>query len=210
MKGKFIVFEGADGSGKTTVLELVRKELEKSGIRPVMTREPGGTILSEKIRDLLLDADHGDLTPEAEALLYAAARIQHVKEKILPAIQAGELVICDRYIPSSLVYQGIARGLGVESVEELNRYALESINVDLTLYLAVDAAHADSRRSDRGQRDRLELEGDAFHKSVREGYEAVVKSKKNRYNIYTIDANQSAEAVCQDCLVQIRMVLQEE
>ena len=161
----FITFEGADGSGKSTQAELLRAALAAEGRDVVLTREPGGTVLGERIRALLLDGD--GMSPWAEAALFAASRAQHVDEVILPALERGADVVCDRYVDSSLAYQGIARGLGVEEVFELNLRATHHLLPDTTVLLLVDPAEA-ARRS--GEPDRLEREGVDFRARVDAAY----------------------------------------
>jgi dTMP kinase len=162
----FVTFEGIDGSGKTTQVELLRLELERRGREVVATREPGGTALGEGIRDLVL---HGvDMTPWAEACLYAAARAELVAELILPALDRGADVLCDRYIDSSLAYQGTARGLGLDRVLDLNLTAVSGLLPDKTFFLALDPAPAAARSS--GKLDRIEREGEEFMRQVDEAY----------------------------------------
>jgi dTMP kinase len=162
----FVTFEGIDGSGKTTQVELLRLELERRGREVVATREPGGTALGEGIRDLVL---HGvDMTPWAEACLYAAARAELVAELILPALDRGADVLCDRYIDSSLAYQGTARGLGLDRVLDLNLTAVSGLLPDKTFFLALDPAAAAGRAS--GKLDRIEREGEEFMRQVDEAY----------------------------------------
>jgi dTMP kinase len=154
----FITFEGLDGSGKSTQAKLLRERLREDGRDVLVTREPGGTDLGERIRDLVLHGGH--VTPWAEALLYAAARAQHVDEVIRPALERGATVICDRYIDSSAAYQGVARGLGLERVIDLNLTAVNGLMPDRTFLLELDPARAVARLD--GDHDRLEREGDAF------------------------------------------------
>ena len=163
----FVTFEGLDGSGKTTQAELLRERLEAEGEQVVLTREPGGTELGERIRDLVLHGGH--VAPWAEALLYAASRAQHVEEVIKPALGRGASVICDRYLDSSVAYQGVGRGLGLERVLELNLDAVGGLLPDRTFLLALDPAELTARLAEQ-QPDRLEREGDDFHARVAEGY----------------------------------------
>ncbi len=135
MKGKFIAFEGCEGSGKSTQLKLLAEYLIGHGVDFILTREPGGSEISEQIRGIILNGKNTDMCDECEALLYAAARVQHLKQTVMPALEEGKLVICDRYIYSSLAYQGYARGLGVEFVESVNAYALEHCPADMTVFL---------------------------------------------------------------------------
>ena len=163
----FVTFEGLDGSGKTTQAEFLRERLEAEGEQVVLTREPGGTDLGERIRDLVLHGGH--VAPWAEALLYAASRAQHVEEVIKPALGRGASVICDRYLDSSVAYQGVGRGLGLERVLELNLDAVGGLLPDRTFLLALDPAEVTARLAEQ-QPDRLEREGDDFHARVAEGY----------------------------------------
>jgi dTMP kinase len=162
----FVSFEGLDGSGKTTQLRLLADRLRAEGETVVVTREPGGTELGEAIRDLVLHG--GDVAPWAEAALYAASRAQHVEEVIRPALERGATVLCDRYLDSSVAYQGVARGLGLDRVLELNLAAVGGLLPDVTFLLQVDTPVAESRRT--GHRDRLEREDDSFHGRAAEGY----------------------------------------
>ena len=162
----FVTFEGLDGSGKTTQLRLLAERLTAEGQTVVVTREPGGTELGEAIRDLVLHG--GNVAPWAEAALYAASRAQHVEEVIRPALARGAVMLCDRYVDSSVAYQGIARGLGLERVLDLNLAAVGGLLPDLTLLLEMDATVADSRMT--GKRDRLEREDASFHARAAAGY----------------------------------------
>jgi dTMP kinase len=162
----FVSFEGLDGSGKTTQLRLLADRLTAEGETVVVTREPGGTELGEAIRDLVLHG--GNVTPWAEAALYAASRAQHVEEVIRPALEAGAAVLCDRYLDSSVAYQGVARGLGLDRVLELNLAAVGGLLPDVTFLLQVDAPVAELRMT--GHRDRLEREDSRFHARAAEGY----------------------------------------
>ena len=162
----FVTFEGLDGSGKTTQLHLLAERLTAEGQTVVVTREPGGTELGEAIRDLVLHG--GNVAPWAEAALYAASRAQHVEEVIRPALARGAVMLCDRYVDSSVAYQGIARGLGLERVLDLNLAAVGGLLPDLTLLLEMDATVADSRMT--GKRDRLEREDASFHARAAAGY----------------------------------------
>ena len=185
----FISFEGLDGSGKTTQAELLRARLEADGVDVVGTREPGGTELGERIRDLVLHGNH--VTPWAEALLYAASRAQHVEEVIRPALERGASVICDRYVDSSVVYQGVARGLGLERVFDLNLTAVGGLMPDRTFLLQIDPADVPERLS--GEHDRLEREGDAFRALAAAGYRDLAERFPDR--IFVIDGTRPADEI---------------
>lgn len=167
MKGKFITFEGCEGVGKSRQLKMLTEKLDSAGVPYVLTREPGGPRISEKIRQIILDKDNDAMTAECEALLYAAARVQHLKEIVTPALEAGKIVICDRYIDSSFAYQSVARGLGFEFVEKVNCFAFMP---DLTIFLDLPPEEAFKRKGGAEQDDRMELSGMDFHKKVYEGY----------------------------------------
>ncbi|GAB6086060.1 dTMP kinase [Alkaliphilus crotonatoxidans] len=170
MSGLFITIEGTDGAGKTTQIILLKEFLEKQGLRVLVTREPGGTLIGEKIRDIVLDQRHAEMSHTTEALLYAASRGQLVKQVIQPALNRGEIVICDRYIDSSLVYQGWGRGLGYDAVADINRFATQGLEPDITLLLEISPEISLGRIKSRGQGDRLEQEKIQFHQSVYNAY----------------------------------------
>lgn len=166
MTGRFVVLEGGDGCGKSTQVGLLAGRLRGHGFDVVETREPGGTALGAAIRALLLDG--GDVAPVAEALLMAADRAQHVAEVVRPALERGAWVVADRYVPSSLVYQGLVRGLGVDAVEQVSAWATGGLEPDVVVVLDVDDAVAEGRRAPEA--DRMEREGDGFHAEVRAAY----------------------------------------
>ena len=171
MKGLFITFEGIDGCGKTTQIELLSKDLEKAGIPYVLIREPGGTVIGEKIRTILLDKANSGMDERTELLLYEAARAQIVKERIIPELNEGKVVICDRFFDSTVAYQGYARGLDLEEIDFLNRWSAAGIVPDITFLLDLDEKTAYQRRHGRSdEEDRLEAEGLLFMKKVRDGY----------------------------------------
>ncbi|MBD5632544.1 MAG: dTMP kinase [Clostridia bacterium] len=174
MKGKFITFEGCEGSGKSTQLRLLSEYLTEHGVDFIMTREPGGSEISEEIRSIILNGKNTAMCDECEALLYAAARIQHLKEKVAPALERGKLVICDRYVDSSLAYQGYARGLGTEYVANINAFALEKFNPDLTVFLDISPADAFNRKHGADKNDRIEQLGLEFHQKVYSGYKSLL------------------------------------
>lgn len=193
MRGNFITLEGADGSGKSSFCRRMEKELSDLGIQYVTTREPGGTVISERIRSILLDRAHAEMSPRAEALLYAASRAQHVEEVIRPALEAGKLVLCERYVLSSVAYQGYGRELGEEPVTMINTFATDGLVPDLTLFFSVDPKQTLARKALAA--DRLEEEGAAFHGRVYEGYVRAAASYPGR--VITIDATRSEEDVFQ-------------
>ena len=170
MEGIFITMEGPDGSGKTTQIELLKKYLESKGYDIVITREPGGTAISEAIREIILNPDYKEMSHMTELLLYAAARAQLVNQVIKPALEEGKAVICDRFVESSAVYQGIGRGLGVGTVYEVNSYALGDVKPKLTIFMDLDAEEGIKRKKNQTELDRMEMEDLSFHKRVVEGY----------------------------------------
>lgn len=197
-EGLFITLEGGEGSGKTTVLGRVAAYLQNRSMPYRITREPGGIEIAEKIRSIILDPAHTVMDPRTEALLYAASRSQHLAEVVEPALQEGLTVLCDRFIDSSLVYQGHARGLGIEEVWSINRFAIGNRMPDLTFYLDVDPEVGLSRIAANQNREvnRLDLESLAFHQKVREGYQILVKAYPER--IVVLDANRPIHLVEQD------------
>ncbi len=170
MRGKFITFEGCEGSGKSTQIRLLGEKLTEAGIDFIITREPGGSDVAEQIRRIILDGKNTAMCDECEALLYAAARIQHLKEIVEPALCAGKLVVCDRYVDSSLAYQGYARGLGEEFVASINAAAISSFAPDLTLFLHISPTDAFERKHGADKGDRIEQLGLDFHQKVYNGY----------------------------------------
>lgn len=194
MKGLFITFEGNDGSGKSSAIQAVYDELVKQGYDVILTREPGGSKIAEKIRTIILDTDNLGMDSKTEALLYAASRREHLVKKIIPALESGKIVLSDRYIDSSLVYQGIARGIGVEEVYNLNQFAIDNYLPDLTIMLAVHPEIGMERiKNNRHELDRLELEKLDFHNKVYSGYIEVAKTYPNR--IVMIDGEKTKEEV---------------
>ena len=193
MKGLFITFEGPDGSGKTTVATEVCKRLSSLGYEVVHTREPGGIAISEDIRNIILDPNNTMMDARTEALLYAASRRQHLVEKVFPAVEEGKIVICERFLDSSLAYQGYGRQLGFDEVLSINLFAIDNTYPDLTIYLDVDEEVGLSRLVDRAFKDRLDQESVDFHHRVCEGYQEVLKRFKDRIRV--IDASRSKEEV---------------
>lgn len=179
--GKFITFEGCDGCGKSTQLKMLSNYLAEKGIPHIFTREPGGGKISEAIREILLSGKNMEMTDECEALLYAASRVQHLRDRVDPALQEGKLVICDRYVDSSLAYQGYGRGLGVEFIGKINAYALENYLPDVTIFIDLSPEAAFKRKHGADQNDRLELAGMEFHNRVYEGFKALAKENPDRF-----------------------------
>lgn len=175
MRGKFITFEGCEGSGKSTQIRLLSEKLTEAGADFIVTREPGGSDVAEQIRRIILDGGNDKMCDECEALLYAAARIQHLKEIVEPALSAGKLVICDRYVDSSLAYQGAARGLGERYVEDINSVALNKYPPDLTVFLNISPDKAFERKHGADLSDRMEKQGLDFHMKVYAGYLALLE-----------------------------------
>ncbi|MDE6850446.1 MAG: dTMP kinase [Clostridia bacterium] len=174
MRGKFVTFEGCEGSGKSTQIRLLAEKLTAAGVDLIVTREPGGSDVAEQIRKIILDGGNENMCDECEALLYAAARIQHLKEIVEPALAAGKLVICDRYVDSSLAYQGAARGLGESYVENINSAALANYPPDLTVFLDIAPDKAFDRKHGADLNDRMEKQGLQFHMKVYAGYKSLL------------------------------------
>ncbi len=191
MKGKFITFEGCEGVGKSRQIRLLEDYLKLNNISYFLTREPGGTGVSEQIRKVILDGKNVAMADECEALLYAAARVQLLKEEIAPRLNNGELVLCDRYIDSSLAYQGYARGLGVDFIEKINDYAVKKFMPDYTIFLKLPPEQAFLRKGGVDKTDRLELSGMEFHDKVYGGYLDLSKKYPERFLI--IDASGTKE-----------------
>ena len=197
-KGLFITFEGNDGSGKTTISKLAYERLKEMGYPVIYTREPGGIDIAEQIRKVILDPANTAMDERCEALLYAASRRQHLVEKVLPALNEGSIVLCDRFVDSSLVYQGIARGIGMEEVYAINQFAIEGHLPDATIFLSVDFETGLSRVTSRGN------ESMEFHKLVAQGYELIKEKFKDRMHI--VDANADVDTVLNNtvsCIMEI-------
>ncbi len=196
----FITLEGPEGSGKTTAVDAAVKALEQMGYEIVRTREPGGTPIAEQIRNVILDKDNTKMDPRTEALLYAASRRQHLVEKVWPALKEGKIVICDRYLDSSLAYQGGARGLGVEEILNVNLFATENTWPDLTLLFDIKPEVGLARIASNANREvnRLDLEKIEFHNKVRDTFLALAKRYPDRYVI--IDASKSRDEVAKATL----------
>ena len=194
-KGLFITLEGPEGSGKSSAIKVVVEKLKALGYEIVMTREPGGTPISEQIRNVILDNNNTAEDPRTEALLYAASRRQHLVEKIWPALEEGKIVICDRYLDSSLAYQGHARNLGIDNILKVNEYATEGTYPDLTLLFDIEPELGFERINKNKDREvnRLDKEALSFHHKVREGYLILADRFKDRYVV--IDASKDLDTV---------------
>ncbi len=200
-RGFFLTVEGPDGSGKTTQVELLEKSLRQFGFSVLHTREPGGCEISEEIRRIILDTNNMEMCPQCEALLYAASRAQHVYQVIRPAVERGMLVLCDRFVDSSVAYQGGGRELGVETVQQVNEPAVDGMIPDATLYLAIDHREALGRRLAASEPDRLELETDEFHARVQQAYERLARENRKRYLV--VNAAQDIGSVADDALAAV-------
>ncbi|MCR2823353.1 dTMP kinase [Lederbergia panacisoli] len=197
MQGLFITMEGPEGAGKTTILQKLAKELGERKFDVVLTREPGGIHISEQIRQVILDPNHTAMDSRTEALLYAAARRQHLIEKVVPALERGAIVLCDRFIDSSLAYQGYARGLGIEEIFTINQFAIQDLMPEKTFYFDIEPEVGLKRIEQNKGREinRLDLEKLDFHHRVREGYKTLLKMFPDR--IVEIDASEPIETVFQ-------------
>lgn len=201
--GIFITIEGGEGAGKTSLIGRLSNTLIQRGRDVITTREPGGIPIAEKIRGVILDRSHTAMDARTEALLYAAARRQHLVEKVIPALHQGKIVICDRFIDSSLAYQGYARGLGMEEVWEINRFAIQDVMPSLTVYLDISPEVGLARIAGTAGREvnRLDLEQLSFHEKVREGYQQLLQRYPDR--MVSIDAEQQEEMVFRDVLALV-------
>lgn len=207
LKGLFITLEGPDGSGKTTILDIVKKKLEEKNIDVITTREPGGTKIGEDIRDIILSNDNVALADETEALLYAASRAQHVSQVIRPAIEDGKIVISDRFLLSSLAYQGVGRELGIEEVKMVNDFGTKGLQPDMILFFDIDPEDTLKRKTADEAGDRLENEGNTFHRKVYDGYKELID--KYPENIKIINARESIEKVSNQVLDSIEDLIDE-
>lgn len=204
MNGILISLEGPDGAGKTTVLQNILPELEKSSYKVLQTREPGGVRVAEEIRNIILSTENTEIDSKTELMLFAAARRLHMQTKMLPALAAGKMVIVDRFIDSSVAYQGYGRELGVEPVNWLNEFATDGLKPDLTLYFDIDTDVALERimKNRADEVNRLDLERAEMHRKVRQGYLEIVKNEPERF--VTIDASQELNKVVADTLTVIK------
>lgn len=199
-KGYFIVLEGPDGSGKSSVSDIVCEKLKEKGYEVVHTREPGGIEIAEEIRNIILDPKNTSMDAKTEALLYAASRRQHLVEKVVPAKSQGKIVICERFVYSSLAYQGYGRGLGFDEILKINDFAIGSDYPDMTIYLDINEEVGLKRIESRTFKDRLDKESLSFHHLVNEGYREVLRRFKDTK---VVDASKSIDCVVDDVLALI-------
>ena len=195
MKGKFITVEGSDGSGKTTFINSATEYLVKKGYKVITTREPGGTEFSEKVRELLFDSSN-EIDAKTESLLFCVSRRDHIIKKIIPYVEDGYIVICDRFVDSSIAYQSYGRGLNKQDIIDINNYTTDGLEPDLTLYFNVDVEIGLSRTKGRGENNRMDNESLKFYKDVKRGYDELSNDYKERIKV--IDANQDYEKVEKD------------
>ena len=200
-RGFFLSMEGPDGCGKTTQANLLEKSLRQMGFELVRTREPGGCPISEKIRQIILDTENAEMCANCEALLYAASRAQHVHQVIRPAVEAGKVVLSDRFVDSSVAYQGGGREMGVEMIRQINEPAVDGMLPDATVYLAIDHDTAMKRRLSASRPDRLELESSAFHGRVQAAYEELIERDGRRFIV--VSGDQPAEEIARQVLRQV-------
>ncbi len=195
VSGYFVTFEGGEGAGKTSVLQKVSSRLKQAGYDVVTTREPGGIEIAEKIRNIILDPAHTAMDARTEALLYAAARRQHLVEKVFPALESNKIVLCDRFIDSSLAYQGYARGLGIEEVYQMNQFAIDQAMPDVTLFFDIKPEDGLKRiaANQNREQNRLDLEKLSFHEEVYQAYQLLINRFPDR--IKCVDATPVLEEV---------------
>ncbi len=198
MRGLFITFEGPDGAGKTTQVQAFVENLKSRGFDVLLTREPGGTPISDKIRGLILDPAHKEMADTTEVLLYAASRAQHVQEKVIPALEKGTIVVCDRFVDASIAYQGYGLGVSAKKVEHINRFATGGLVPDRTYLLDVPVEEGKKRLQARSGLDRIEQKGEAYHERVREGF--LELAEQNPERIRVVDASRSIEQITQEIL----------
>lgn len=209
-KGLFVVFEGGEGTGKTTAIDAIYDWIQGQGIECIKTREPGGIKIAEEIRQVILNKDNTAMDGKTEALLYAAARRQHLVEKVIPALERGAVILCDRFLDSSLAYQGHARGLGIDEVMSINKFAIDGYMPDISILFDLDPKVGLERINSNNEREvnRLDLEKLDFHERVREGYNTVYNSNKDR--IIKIDAEKSKVEVQEDIKKILEPIIKEK
>lgn len=209
-RGIFITMEGPEGAGKTTIIHMLGKALQDEGYQVLLTREPGGIPISEQIREVILNKENTAMNSRTEALLYAAARRQHLVEKVIPALEKGVIVLCDRFIDSSLAYQGYARGLDIEEVYNINKFAIGDMMPDATFFFDISPEEGLKRIQSNGEREvnRLDLEALDFHEKVYEGYQLIINRWKERFTI--IDANRTVEEVFEETKDELMKALQKK
>ena len=206
-KGIFISVEGGDGSGKSTQLANIKDYLEARGVDALFIREPGGTSIGEKIRDILLDPANTEMCAMTEAMLYAASRAQIVSEVIKPALSEGKVVVCDRFVDSSIAYQAYGRQMG-NAIWDINKYAVDGSMPDYTFFLDINPHIASSRIDSRGEgKDRMELQEDSFRMRVYNGYLALMDDEANRDRIIRIDACKDIESVKSEIIEKLDVIL---
>ena len=205
-RGIFITLEGPDGAGKTTQIQMMKEYLESLGKTVLLTREPGGTGISEKLREILLDKENAEMSDTTEMMIYAAARAQHVAERIRPALERGDVVICDRFVDSSVAYQGYGRGLG-DAVQEVNRYATDGLEPDRTFFMDLDPAIGRGRIG-KDVQDRMEREKLDFHYRVYEGYLKIWQA--NSHRVIRLDASRSIDTIQSEIRKHLQQMLDEE
>ncbi|MBY0095501.1 dTMP kinase [Mesobacillus maritimus] len=206
-QGLFVSFEGPEGAGKTTIIDMLIEDLKKEGFQAISTREPGGIEIAEQIREVILNKNNTAMDARTEALLYAAARRQHLVEKVKPALEAGNVLLCDRFIDSSLAYQGFARGLGIDEVLSINQFAIEDMMPRVTFYFDLDPKIGLERihKNDGREVNRLDLEKIEFHQKVREGYLIVADRYPER--IVKIDASRPLQQVFDEAKGKLKQIL---
>lgn len=209
MKSLFITFEGPEGAGKTTIINMIAEELNKRSVNFISTREPGGIRIAESIRNIILNTENIEMDKRTEALLYAAARRQHLAEKVIPALEEGKIVLCDRFVDSSLAYQGVGRGIGIDEIYNINQFAIDGLMPDLTIYFDLDPKVGLNRvhQADEREINRLDLEELDFHLKVQSGYAEIMKREPWRFK--RIDASNSIDQVFNDTLKVILEKIQE-
>lgn len=194
-RGVFITFEGIDGSGKTTQIEKLREFIKSLGMQTVFTREPGGTRIGDYIRDLLLNPENKEISARTEAFLFLASRVELVEKVILPGLDSGKVVICDRFFDSTIAYQGIARGLGIKDIYRMSLWATQNLEPDITFLLSLNVNESELRldRQKEKKRDRIEFEENNFKEKIQDGYLQIAKKFNNRFIV--IDASLDVDSI---------------